>query len=184
VWARKPRYVASLPMNIVAEECRRGPILGRFWCTSRVCGPRPAWRSGRSTSAHRTFLSDCSHQTGSAFYRPAEPSTPACRRSARWRSRPRPGVAQPEITCPDSTFESGRRRLKHQWLYLNTLDSVASVRRLVELFVAVHNRRVPTRCFGASRTLLVAQRKAARAVRLDKNRSACCSNCEPTRYAS
>ena len=35
----------------------------------------------------------------------------------------------------------------HQWLFLNTLDSVAAVRRLVTFYVQEHNSRIPHSAF-------------------------------------
>jgi putative transposase len=40
-------------------------------------------------------------------------------------------LAQTEVTFSNSLIESWWRVLKHQWLYLNTLDSVTTVRKLV-----------------------------------------------------
>ena len=40
-------------------------------------------------------------------------------------------LAQTEITFSNSMIESWWRALKHQWLYLNTLDTVSTVRKLV-----------------------------------------------------
>ena len=37
--------------------------------------------------------------------------------------------------------------VKHQWLFLNTWDTVASVRKLVALYVQQHNRHVPHSAF-------------------------------------
>ena len=38
-------------------------------------------------------------------------------------------LAQTKICCSNSMIESWWRVIKHQWLYLNTLDSAASLRR-------------------------------------------------------
>ena len=106
-------------------------------------------------------------------------------------------LAQTEIACSNSLIESWWRSLKHQWLYLNTLDSVASVRRLVGFYVTEHNTCVPHSAFqgqtpdemyfGTGKAIpdeLAAKRKAARAARLEKNRAVTCRTCEPTRHAS
>jgi len=37
--------------------------------------------------------------------------------------------------------------LKHQWLYLNTLDTVNAVRNLVAFYVQEHNSRLPHSAF-------------------------------------
>ena len=40
-------------------------------------------------------------------------------------------------------MEAYWRSLKHQWLFLNTLDTVARVRALVEFHVTEHNTKMP-----------------------------------------
>ena len=52
-------------------------------------------------------------------------------------------LAQTEITFSNSMIESWWRSLKHQWLFLNTLDSVMTVETLVEFYVQEHNSRLP-----------------------------------------
>ncbi|MDG2127784.1 MAG: hypothetical protein P8K08_07295, partial [Fuerstiella sp.] len=37
--------------------------------------------------------------------------------------------------------------IKHQWLFLNTLDTVASVRKLVAFYVEQHNSHLPHSAF-------------------------------------
>lgn len=106
-------------------------------------------------------------------------------------------LAQTEIACSNSLIESWWRALKHQWLYLNALDSVASVRRLVSFFVTEHNTKLPHSAFQgetpdevyfgtgtAISNALAAKRKAACQARLDVNRAASCHTCEPARHAS
>ena len=44
-------------------------------------------------------------------------------------------LAQVDIHFSNSMIESWWRQLKHQWLFLNTLDSIATVRKLVEFYV-------------------------------------------------
>jgi putative transposase len=41
-------------------------------------------------------------------------------------------LAQVEITFSNSMIEAFWRSLKHSWLYLHTLDSLAALRRLIE----------------------------------------------------
>ena len=100
-------------------------------------------------------------------------------------------LAQTEIAFSNSLIESWWRALKHQWLYLNELDTVDSLRRLVEFYVEEHNMRLPHSAFrgqtpdemyrGTGDHIpleLDARRKAARADRLTTNRSVSCSACE------
>jgi putative transposase len=48
-------------------------------------------------------------------------------------------LAQTEIRDSNSLIESWWRVMKHQWLFLNTLDTVASVRNLVAFYINQHN---------------------------------------------
>ena len=44
-------------------------------------------------------------------------------------------------------IEARQRSLKHQWLYLHSLDSVATIRRLVTFYVHEHNHVLPHSAF-------------------------------------
>ncbi len=86
--------------------------------------------------------------------------------------------------------EAWWRTLKHQWLYLNTLDSIETVRRLVAFYVEAHNTEIPHSAFsgqtpdemydgeghGIPEQLETAKRRA-RAARLEANRVASCGVC-------
>ncbi len=52
-------------------------------------------------------------------------------------------LAQTEVSFSNSMIESFWKSIKHQWLYLNTLDSVSTVRRLVSFYVTEHNTTLP-----------------------------------------
>jgi hypothetical protein len=82
------------------------------------------------------------------------------------------------------------RSLKHQWLYLNTLDSEAAVRSLVATYVEAHNSQVPHSAFrgqtpdemyfGTGEAVpaqLEAARAEARRLRLERNRATTCRTC-------
>ena len=56
-------------------------------------------------------------------------------------------LAPTEITFSNSLIESWWRVLKHQWLYLNTLDSVRTVENLVAFYIREHNSRLPHSAF-------------------------------------
>ena len=81
---------------------------------------------------------------------------------------------------------------QHQWLFLNSLDTVERVRTLVAFFVGEHNTKMPHAAFrgqtpdevffGTASNLAVeldAARAKARELRLAANRSASCSRCAP-----
>ena len=77
------------------------------------------------------------------------------------------------------------RSVKHQWLFLHSLDSVITVRRLVAFYVQEHNMVLPHSAFRGQ-TLkemyfgrgdavpadLTARAAAARQARIEANRSA------------
>lgn len=101
-------------------------------------------------------------------------------------------LAQTEITFSNSLIESWWRVLKHQWLYLNTLDSAKTVEKLVAFYVQEHNARLPHVAFkgqtpdemffgmgGKIPAELEAARQRARQARVEANRKRTCSVCEP-----
>jgi len=59
-------------------------------------------------------------------------------------------LALTELKFSNSMIEAWWRSLKHQWLFLHSLDSVTTVRRLVTFYVDEHNRVLPH--FGVSGT--------------------------------
>lgn len=101
-------------------------------------------------------------------------------------------LARTEITFSNSLIESWWRVLKHQWLYLNTLDSVKTVKTLVAFYVHEHNSRLPHSSFcgqtpdemyfqtgdGVPKQLQAA-RQRARQARMEANRHQTCSACNP-----
>jgi transposase InsO family protein len=99
-------------------------------------------------------------------------------------------LAQVEILESNSLVEAWWRGLRHQWLYLNTLDTAAAVRRLVAFYVKEFNEAIPHSAlngrtpddvyFGKGDDIsvkLAAARQAARARRLAENRAVTCETC-------
>jgi len=98
--------------------------------------------------------------------------------------------AQVDVTFSNSLIEAWWRSVKHQWLYLHQLDSIATVRRLVGFYVQQHNAVMPHSAFNgltpdevyfgktddASLTLTEG-RASARAERLKANQAASCPAC-------
>src|SRR5467141_367294 len=90
-----------------------------------------------------------------------------------------------------STRNSARASsLKHQWLFLHSLDSVTTVRRLVTFYVDDHNRVLPHSAFrgqtpdemyfgtgDAVPADLTSGAAAARRTCVEANRSASCETC-------
>ena len=56
-------------------------------------------------------------------------------------------LAMTEISFSNSLIEAWWRSLKHQWLYLNSLQTVSMVRNHVEFYVTEHNGRLPHSAF-------------------------------------
>ena len=103
-------------------------------------------------------------------------------------------LAQIDIISSNSLIEAFWRQLKHAWLFLNTLDSAAAVRRLVAFYVREHNEKIPRTVlggrtpdevyFGREENVpdrLSEQRKTAQRVRSAANRAANCHRCESSR---
>ena len=99
-------------------------------------------------------------------------------------------LAFTELKFSNSMIEAWWRSLKHQWLFLHSLDSVTTVRRLVAFYVDQHNRVLPHSAFrgqtpdemyfGTGDTIpadLRSRTTAARRARLEANRSATCAIC-------
>jgi len=95
-----------------------------------------------------------------------------------------------DVKFSNSMIESWWSTLKHQWLYLHRLESVAGVRRHVAFYVPEYNGKIPHSAFrgqtpdeiyyglGARIPIeLDTARKAARARRLAANRAASCGRC-------
>ena len=99
-------------------------------------------------------------------------------------------LAQTEISFSNSLIEAWWRALKHQWLYLNALDSLSKVRSLVTYYVEQHNEHIPHSAFrgqtpdemyfgtggGVPDNLEQAKRRA-RETRLEQNRTRRCGVC-------
>jgi putative transposase len=99
-------------------------------------------------------------------------------------------LAQVDVSFSNSMIEAFWRSLKHQWLYLNSLDSIDRLRALVAFYVQQHNTQMPHAAFqghtpdemyfGTAADLpaeLAAARDLARAARLAANRALSCDLC-------
>ena len=99
-------------------------------------------------------------------------------------------LALTELKFSNSMIEAWWRSLKHQCLFLHSLDSVTTVRRLVKFYVHEHNGVLPHSAFrgqtpdemyfGTGRAVpaeLTARAAAARRTRVETNRSATCEMC-------
>ena len=106
-------------------------------------------------------------------------------------------LAFTELKFSNSMIEAWWRSLKHQWLFLHSLDSVTTVRRLVEFYVHEHNSMLPHSAFrgqtpdemylgtgDAVPADLASRAKAARRSRREANRSAFCETCPSNEAAA
>ncbi len=101
-------------------------------------------------------------------------------------------LALKDVMFSNSMIEAWWRTLKYQWLFLNVLDSAATVRRLVAFYVEAHNTEIPHSAFrgqtpdeiyyGRGQAIpeqLEVAKALARAARLKANRELSCVICEP-----
>jgi putative transposase len=99
-------------------------------------------------------------------------------------------LAFTELKFSNSMIEAWWRSLKHQWLFLHSLDSITTIRRLVAFYVDEHNRVLPHSAFrgqtpdemyfGTGDAVPIDLRSraaAARRARGEANRSAACGTC-------
>jgi transposase InsO family protein len=99
-------------------------------------------------------------------------------------------LAQVEVGFSNSIVAAFWRSLKHQWLFLNSLDTVARVRALVEFYVTEHNTKMPHPAFcgqtpdeiffGTGTNVpekLAVAKSQARVARLAANRATSCEFC-------
>ncbi len=102
-------------------------------------------------------------------------------------------LAQVDVVFSNYIIEAWWRMLKHQWLYLNELDSVETVRKLVGFYVEQHNTHVPHSAFKGWQTpdkmyfskgaavpvQLQEARIVARQARRESNLAQRCNACQP-----
>ena len=99
-------------------------------------------------------------------------------------------LAQVDLSFSNSLIEAWWRSLKHNWLFLHSLESVSQVQRLVAFYVEEHNAIIPHASFqgqtpgemyrgtGAQVPLQLAEQRAeARRNRLMTNRLRRCVVC-------
>jgi hypothetical protein len=95
-----------------------------------------------------------------------------------------------EIHFSNSLIEAWWRSLKHGWLFLHPLDTLARIRNLVAFYVSEHNSTIPHSAFRGQTpdemyfatgdgvpAQLAGAREAARAERIAANRAARCGVC-------
>ena len=100
-------------------------------------------------------------------------------------------LAQVEVDFSNSMIEAFWRSMKHNWLFLNQLDTPTAIERLVAFYVREHNSVMPHAAFNGQTPDEVyfgtgnqvpaqrAQRRTdARQARLAANRALACVQCQ------
>ena len=101
-------------------------------------------------------------------------------------------LAQVEVSFSNSMIEAFWRSLRHQWLYLHSLESFGQLEQLIDFYVREHNTQMPHHAFGGQtpdeiyfgqadgvRNRLTAARHQARRARMEANRGESCRACAP-----
>jgi transposase InsO family protein len=106
-------------------------------------------------------------------------------------------LAQVEVAYSNSMIEAWWRSLKHNWLYLNQLETFAALEKLIAFYVEQHNSVIPHAAFAGQTpdemyfakgeqvpADLAAARARARQERLAANRALTCQACQADRTAT
>lgn len=100
-------------------------------------------------------------------------------------------IAQIEVVQSNSMIEAFFRRLKHAWLFVHPLPSLAAVTHLTEQYIHDHNQLIPHAALAGAtpaeafhgrwsqndREKLEDGGRAARIARMQENRDAGCQRC-------
>ena len=99
-------------------------------------------------------------------------------------------LAQVEVSFSNSMIEAFWRSLRHQWLYLHSLDSFMQLEQLIDFYVHEHNTKMPHHAFDGQTPdevyfgradgvpdHLTAARHQARRARMEANRGESCRAC-------
>jgi len=95
-----------------------------------------------------------------------------------------------EVSFSNSMIEAFWRSLRHQWLYLHSLESFTQLEQLIDFYVNEHNTEMPRLAFGGQtpdevyfdhadrvRDRLTAGQRQARRARMEANRGESCRVC-------
>jgi putative transposase len=102
-------------------------------------------------------------------------------------------LAQVDVRFSNSMIEAWWRQLKYNWLYLNSLDTFATVEQLIRFYVYEHNSTLPHSAFKGQTPddmyfqqgtdvpeKIQAARMIARQRRRESNLAVTCPKCQPT----
>jgi hypothetical protein len=101
-------------------------------------------------------------------------------------------LALVEVSFSNSMIEAFWRSLRHQWLYLHSLDSFTQLEQLIDFYVNEHNTQMPHHAFGGQtpdevyfdhadrvRDRLTAGQRQDRRGRMEANQRELCRACGP-----
>ena len=101
-------------------------------------------------------------------------------------------LAQVEVSFSNSMIEAFWRSLRHQWLYLHSLEGFTQLEQLIDFYVQEHNTQMPHHAFVGQtpdevyfdqadgiRDRLATARRQARRARMAANRDESCCVCGP-----
>jgi len=99
-------------------------------------------------------------------------------------------LAQVQVSFSNSMIEAFWRSLRHQWLYLHSLESFGQLEQLIDFYVREHNTQMPHHAFVGQtpdeiyfgranrvRDRRTAARHRARRARMEANRGESCCVC-------
>ena len=102
----------------------------------------------------------------------------------------RRALAQVEVSFSNSMIEAFWRSLRHQWLYLHSLERFTQLEQLIDFYVKEHNTKMPHHAFDGQtpdevyfdqadgvRDQLTVARHQARRARIEANRAESCRAC-------
>ena len=104
-------------------------------------------------------------------------------------------LAQVEVSFSNSMIEAFWRSLRHQWLYLHSLETFTQLERLIDFYVREHKTKMPHHAFGGQtpdemyfdhadrvHDRLRTARRQARRARMEANRGESCRACAPSAH--
>jgi Integrase core domain len=122
-----PREHSSLPAASGCRGTSKKGAVAAVSCQPTACSP-PSCRRGNQDGGVENYTSAVDKLVDSGLLKRI--------------------LAQTEIRYSNSLIESWWRVIKHQWLFLNILDTVTSVKKMVAFYVEHYNSHLPHSAFN------------------------------------